>query len=429
LVVLLEGQPIGHIERDRAAHLHLTYAPSYVDGAHRTPLSLSMPPAVPNHTDRAVTSWLRGLLPDNEDVLRSWARELRAQGISPFSLLSTKIGQDCAGAVQFAAPDDVEHLVGRPGSIEWIDKAAVAELLRQLRDDATAWLGTDFGGEFSLGGAQAKTALHRAGDRWGRPSGAMPTTHILKPAIPGFADQEINEHLCLTAARTLGMAAARTELVRFEDQTAVVIERFDRDLGPDGTVARNHQEDLCQALGVFPSDKYQADGGPTPADIAELLRSALVGRAAKRAVEQFRDALIFNWLIAGTDAHAKNYAVLLMSDGARLAPLYDVASYLPYDRSKGHKVKLAMKIGDEYRLLGTDRPGAWQRAARDLRLPYEALRTRLLELTAGIADAFADAAADPSVTVLGSPLPARLTDLIATRAAHCKAALTTRQSA
>ena len=36
-------------------------------------------------------------------------------------------------------------------------------------------------------------------------------------------------------------------------------------------------------------------------------------------------------LIAGTDAHAKNYAILIGAGGQiRLTPLYDVASTLPY---------------------------------------------------------------------------------------------------
>jgi serine/threonine-protein kinase HipA len=40
-------------------------------------------------------------------------------------------------------------------------------------------------------------------------------------------------------------------------------------------------------------------------------------------VQSFVDANIFNLLIAGTDAHAKNYALLLGGGGAvRLAPFY-----------------------------------------------------------------------------------------------------------
>jgi hypothetical protein len=50
--------------------------------------------------------------------------------------------------------------------------------------------------------------------------------------------------------------------------------------------------------------------------------------AAYAATWGFADALIWNWLIAGTDAHAKNYSVLLAGNDIRLAPLYDMSSAL-----------------------------------------------------------------------------------------------------
>ena len=43
---------------------------------------------------------------------------------------------------------------------------------------------------------------------------------------------------------------------------------------------------------------------------------------------------------------AKNYSLLLGSGRVRLAPLYDVASILPYDQCDMLRAKLAMKIGD-----------------------------------------------------------------------------------
>ncbi len=423
LVVLLEGRRIGTILREATSRLRLTYDDAYTSDPHATPLSLSMPPVVRVHTDRAMTPWLWGLLPDNEQVLRRWGRDLSASANSPFSLLATQVGHDCAGAVQFARPGEVDALAGRPGSIEPLAESDVATILRELREDSTAWLGPGFTGQFSLAGAQAKTALHFADGTWGRPTGTMATSHILKPAIAGFESQDLNEHLCLTAARRLGLAGAETQISTFEDQTAIAVRRYDRSFNEDGTLVRIHQEDLCQAAGVHRSYKYQADGGPSPATIAELLRTKLPARAATEAVERFADALIFNWLIAGTDAHAKNYSLLLSGHEIRLAPLYDMASFLPYDTSKGHKVKLAMKIGDEYRLLSTDRPGPWERTARDLGLRYEALRLRLLDLADRVADAFAAAASDPSVTALESDLPSCLTDLVAARAAHCLEAL------
>ncbi|WP_225160046.1 HipA domain-containing protein [Bradyrhizobium sp. BRP56] len=53
----------------------------------------------------------------------------------------------------------------------------------------------------------------------------------------------------------------------------------------------------------------------------------------------------------GTDAHAKNYSLLLANGPTvRLAPLYDIASILTYDDVDLQKMKLAMKIGGEYKL-------------------------------------------------------------------------------
>ena len=136
-------------------------------------------------------------------------------------------------------------------------------------------------------------------------------------------------------------------------------------------VLRVHQEDLCQALGLPPDRKYQRDEGPTPAQIARLLRDSMPPSVAEDAVWRFADALAWNWLIAGTDAHAKNYSLLLSADQVRLAPLYDVASALPYGTDE-HKLRLAMKIGKSYAVY--PRRNYWPAAAADLDLDADALR-------------------------------------------------------
>ena len=165
------------------------------------------------------------MLPDNADVLERWARQFQTSASSPFSLLATPVGEDCAGAVQFLRPDRADEVLDRPGQIEWLDEDRVAARLAALRGDTTAWLGPDFSGQFSLAGMQAKTALLFDGHRWGVPSGATPTTHILKPAIAGLDDHDLNEHLCLSAAGRAGLTVARTRIVRFASRTAVVIDR------------------------------------------------------------------------------------------------------------------------------------------------------------------------------------------------------------
>jgi serine/threonine-protein kinase HipA len=418
LVVILEGVPIGRVERD-GRRLRLTYDDTYLDDPHATILSAAMAPPVRTHTDRWVTPWLWGLLPDNGDVLGRWGRQFGVSVSSPFGLLSTQIGHDCAGAVQLGAPDDVDALIGRTGAVEPLTDHEIATRLRALLADSTVWLGPGFTGQFSLGGAQAKTALHYDEvDGWGQPSGSVPTTHILKPAVAGLDGHDLNEHLCLSAARRCGLSAARTRIGVFEDQTAIVVDRYDR-REVDGTIVRIHQEDICQALGVDPGRKYQSDGGPSPAAIAGLLRSIMPSEQADQAIRRLVDALAFNWIIAGTDAHAKNYSLLHSRSETRLAPLYDVASALPYDTSKGHKLKLAMRLGEEYRLLATDRRSTWTRVADEVGLPPADVAAQVVKLAGAATGAFAEVAADPAVVELGSDLPERLVEAVAERASAC----------
>ncbi|MGO8960646.1 MAG: HipA domain-containing protein [Streptosporangiaceae bacterium] len=296
----------------------------------------------------------------------------------------------------------------------------MAELLRELKEDSTAWWGRDFTGQFSLAGAQSKTALLHRDGRWAVPSGSTPTTHILKPAITGLDDHDLNEHLCLDAARRSGLLAVRTRVMRFADESALVVERYDRRFVGAG-ITRVHQEDLCQALSVPPTGKYQNEGGPGPREVARLLRRVMAPGASDTAVWRLADALIWNWLIGGTDAHAKNYSILLAGDQVRLAPLYDVSSALPYGTHE-KKLRMAMKIGGDYDVFPVRH--RWPGAAADLGLPADELVDRVRVLAVRAPGAFADAADEPSIKALGSALPGRLTDLVADRAERCARLIT-----
>lgn len=415
LAVLLGDRLAGTITRERGGRLRLEYAEDYRAAPDATPLSCAMPLAVTAHGNATVTPWLWGLLPENPDVLARWGRRFQVSAASPFRLLGTPIGEDCAGAVRFCPEDDVDRLLVRPGSVELLDDTGVEERIRDLRRDTTAWLGRDFTGQFSLAGAQAKTALHFDGTRWGVPRGATPTTHILKPAIRGFDDHELNEHLCLAAARLAGLPAVRTSVRAFGAESVVVVERYDR-FAADGGIRRVHQEDALQALALPPERKYEAEGGPGAADVIALLRREMPAAVAVRAVAAFVDALAWNWVIAGTDAHAKNYSLLLAGRQVRLAPFYDIASALPYGTHE-RRLRMAMRIGGDYGLFYLwDR---WAKSAAGWGIEPEALHARVRELAATAPDAFATAAADPAVAGLGRTGPARLVDAVASRAGRC----------
>ena len=406
-----------------SGRLALRYHDAYRVGDDPTPLSVSLPVQVAEHGHDPVSAFLWGLLPDNDRVLRRWARSYQVSAANPASLLSSPVGVDCAGALQFVAADAVDEVLAAEGQVDWLTEAELAGRLRDLARDGTDWLGDrSRAGHFSLAGAQAKTALRHepVSGRWGIPHGPEPTTHIVKPGVAGFDDLALNEHLCLAAARKLGLRAAYSQVVRFEDQVAVAVERFDRYV-TDGTVRRVHQEDLCQALGVHPDAKYQQDGGPSPEDIAGLLARVLPPTMGEDARLRFADALVFNWLIAATDGHAKNFALLHAGSQIRFAPLYDIASMLPYEPD-AKQLKLAMKIGGEYRFKAI-MPRSWEKLANAISLSSEALLERAAHLALHLPDALADAAAAEDVPALRSDLPSRLIDRVAEHAGRCRSAI------
>ena len=385
LVVYVEGRRAGEITAIKGNAAMFRYDGDYLRGGRSTPLSVSAPLG---HEGRDIAQWLNGLLPGNVEVRRRWAARNTAPSARPMDLLGTPIGLDCAGAVQFCRPGDEGSLESRASGLEPRSDHDIAEWIRQARRDWSAWEGLGSRGQFSLAGAQVKCAAHWDGARWCAPYGDMPTTHILKPGIERYTDGEVVEHVCLTAARRLGLRAAKTELRRFESERVVVVARFDR-VRQGGALCRRHSEDLCQAFGMDPEQRYQLDGGPAPDQIAELLFQESSDRHAD--LRRFCDALIFNWAIAAPDAHAKNYSLLLDGPDVGLAPLYDVISFLPYAQGDPQAIRTAMAVGGDYAWRASSRPSAWARAAHAMRLDAETTVDRAAELTRRTPSAISDA--------------------------------------
>jgi serine/threonine-protein kinase HipA len=167
---------------------------------------------------------------------------------------------------------------------------------------------------------------------------------------------------------------------------------------------------------VHPSRKYQHDGGPGPKAIVELIRSH--SNAPNDDVVTFVDALAFNWLIAGTDAHAKNYGVLIAPGRVRLAPLYDTASVLPYPRFDVNRIKLAMKIGERYRMCEIRR-GDWLKAAEQLQLDSDSLLERITHMAEAIPELAPEIAAELKHAGLTDPIIDRLVTRLVGRAQLC----------
>ena len=416
LIVLLDGEEVGRVSRDARGRLRFIYNDDWRNAADAYPLSLSMPLGAKEHGHVVVEAFLWNLLPDNELVLARWAAKFHVSARNVFALIS-HVGEDCAGAVQFVTPERLEAIrSGREDKVDWLDETEIAKRLETLRRDHAAWRLPGDTGQFSLAGAQPKTALFLQNDRWGIPSGRMPTTHILKPPTGQFDGHAENEHICLMVARALGLPTAQAKVMRFKEEIAIVIERYDR-LAKGNDIIRVHQEDVCQALGIMPTKKYQNEGGPSPFDVIQLLRTHSTSR--EEDLDTFIDALGFNWLIAGTDAHTKNFSLLLSGRRVRLAPLYDVASILPYDGFDTHKVKFAMKIGGEYKLSQTGLR-QWQKLARKVRVEPDRLIARLAAMAKQLPDEVTTARARAREQGLAAPIVERLAAKLIEHVSECE---------
>jgi serine/threonine-protein kinase HipA len=415
LVALADGRVMGEIRRSRAGRLTFVYDENWRSRNDAYPLSLSMPLVVAEYEHARIEPWLWGLLPDNEMILNRWGQRFHVSPRNVFALLGA-VGEDCAGAVQLAAPDRVPALLkADQGTVEWLSTGDVAERLALLRKDQSAWRAAGDTGQFSLAGAQPKTALLFDGARWGVPSGRWPTTHILKPPVEAFDGHAENEHLCLALVRSLGLPAARSQVLRFKHEVAIVVERYDRVRGDTG-IRRLHQEDMCQALGLPPTKKYQNEGGPGVGAMLDIIRTH--SGEPQEDAWTFARASMLNWLIGGTDAHAKNFSMLIGAGGrARLAPLYDVASVLVYDFDP-KKLKLAVKIGGKYRLEEIGRH-QWDKFAAEARLPKQEVFHACRDMALALPQAVHGIAEQARKEGLDHPVVSRMVKALSERAERC----------
>lgn len=384
LEALYNGKRVGrlHYAKNLA---RFTYTDEWSSDPAAFPVSLSMPLALKDHPDQVVRPFVAGLLPDSDAVLNQWSKRFQVSRHNPFKLLE-HIGEECAGGIQFVPPIRLPKWLSKspPSGIDWLSEEDFVDRIERLRNDGSASRRYGDEGHFSLAGAQVKTALYRDPNqkRWGVPKGITPTTHIIKPNTGNFEAFDLNEHYCLKLAHSMGLKAAKSWTEVIGETAAIIVERYDR-IKLSGQTIRIHQEDCCQALSRPPEKKYQNEGGPSATEVFKLIRNHS-SKPQEDAI-RFLDALIFNYLICGTDAHAKNFSLLIAGKGqVRLAPLYDLISILPYEQYEPRKAKLAMKIGGHYRLWEIGKT-EWRKAAKEWQFDqyfvFDRLRTAAGKIT------------------------------------------------
>ena len=171
-------------------------------------------------------------------------------------------------------------------------------------------------------------------------------------------------------------------------------------------------------LGRYPTRKYESEGGPGCRDIAGAIRS-YCSRPGED-LRTFARAIALNWIVGGTDAHAKNFSLLIGAGGrASLAPLYDLASALPYPGQYAPRLKLAMKIGGESRLGYVQDETLGDALPRTVGLPPHEVLGICESVAAEAPDRFAEVVGAARSEGLDHPVVERLEEAVATQARAC----------
>lgn len=364
LSVLMNGELIGRLEKGTTGSLLFSYDEQWLNTPGARPISLSLPLVSQPFTGNIVYNFFDNLLPDNPEIRKRIQAKFQVATNEPFDLLAS-IGKDCVGAIQLIQ-DDVSAFKKDIECIALSEKT-IASILRDYQYAPLGMRDNNNDFRISIAGAQEKSAFLYHNKKWCQPVGSTPTTHIFKLPIGYIQHQQLdlsdsceNEWLCSQIAQEFGLPVADCEILHFEHVKVLVVKRFDRKLSNDKTwLMRLPQEDMCQALGISPNLKYEADGGPGINDIMRLLLGSADPISDRDTF--YRSQVLF-WLLAAIDGHAKNFSVFIEPGGKyRLTPLYDIMSAYPLIAKKQlqkQKIKMAMA------LIGKNKHYRWYEVQR-----------------------------------------------------------------
>ena len=382
---------VGNVIVGEDGALGFEYTKTWIETPSAFPLSVGMPLGTAVYPREAISPWLANLLPE-EGQLSLLTRSLGLNRTDALAILK-EIGDDTAGALSFGIPSNQKEGYYTPLTEFYRINDPEIALKKHFEDlQQRPFLVGEEGVRLSLAGGQKKSILavldpdgntvlrlQRDGDVLAIPHRGAPSTVILKPdnpVLPGIAE---NETYCLHLARAVGIASAKAIVLPAGDRNAVCVLRYDRRTSRTGALQRIHQEDFAQANGMPPERKYER-GTLAGINLETLLRTRK--HLPPAGALSLLDQLIFNILIANTDAHAKNYSLLLpVGAGPCLAPLYDVLTALPWPIVAQY---FAQNVAGKKRKPGDIAAHHWDAVAKAGGYRPADVRKRVKELVHGI---------------------------------------------
>jgi serine/threonine-protein kinase HipA len=377
LDVYLHGNLAGHLIQDDHGQTLFEYIPDWLKNPNAIPLSISLPLQAGKFAEKYCKPFFAGVLPDTAKR-KLIARNLGISANNDFSMLE-QIGGECAGAITFLSTGT--KLSDSTGNYRSLSSAELEKILIEL--PKRPLMAGESGVRLSLAGAQDKIAVYKKDGQLFLPLDNAPSSHIIKPDIEEYKGLVFNEAFCMKLAAQMGLPVAEVATEKTGNIDYLLIGRYDRiskSADDKSILDRIHQEDFCQALGIVPERKYQAEGGPSIKDCFDLLRK--VSSVPVVDLGHLLDAVIFNFLIGNHDAHGKNFSLLYRTQDnggsfgkIRLAPLYDLICTPVYSNLSK---KMAMKIGKAYELSEVD-PRQFEKLADEIGFTKPLVKRKVID--------------------------------------------------
>lgn len=367
LNVWWDGVLVGSLGPDR-----FTYEDDWVADPASPPISHSLPKDRRRFQALFWRPFFEGLLPVGAqrkivaEVLGIWPDRAHR--------LLAHMGAELAGAVTLLREDEVPPDPTLNGAPVPLSDDELVDFLATIRERPFL-VGTEEGPRLSLAGVEPKIPVVLVDGRVALPAFGQPTTHILKPGSFASTESTENEAFAMRLGAHLGLGVADVRAEFVGGRSYLLIERYDRAKGDDGSVHRLHQEGFLQAFGMVPLPKVARKGGPGYAQCFDFVRQTCTFPAL--AVLKLLDAAILQVILGNASAHARNYSLLWRRRGeVALAPLHGLATtvVLPHIPAE-----FTMKVAGRSTLEDLGH-GDWVRFAGECKLGPSYVRRRVREL-------------------------------------------------
>lgn len=332
--VLFGEDEVGTLLKNDYGDLEFEYSQEWQVLGQNIPISLSLP--LSKQIDQKKAKYFFGNLLPEGLARENICRKHRIAFDDDYELLKL-IGSECAGVLRI-----IEE-----GSASYSTEAENVYNLQELRKIAKTGVVQSKSSEnlvqrFSLAGAQNKLAGIYVSEHLRIPISGVPSTHFVKFDRLPYKHVSWNEAYTTYIARRLGY-----EVVEIQPQDGFsIIKRYDREVDlKTKQVQRLHQEDFCQILGISSKNKYQNDGGPSLARVAEVVRK--YSSDPLRDIDRLIRHTVYNVLSGNSDGHSKNLSLIYGKDfkSKRIAPFYDLVCTRVY---AGVPREMAFSIGNQY---------------------------------------------------------------------------------